>query len=98
MERVHVLVSGRVQGVFFRDFVNENARELGITGWVRNTVDNRVEMVAEGKRERLEELIRRCKSGPPMATVRDMEVEWLSSAGEFDAFRVRPTAESIEFR
>lgn len=88
VKQVHILVSGRVQGVFFRSRTQEEAQKLGLVGWVRNTSDGRVEIVAEGKKEKLEELISWCKKGPLFAKVEDVEVEWQEPTGEFQSFEV----------
>lgn len=86
--RVRILISGLVQGVFFRREVTETARRLGLKGWVRNLSDGRVEAVAEGEKAMLDELIRFCHSGPPGARVRNVEVECLDYTGEFRGFRI----------
>jgi acylphosphatase len=88
MERAHIVVSGRVQGVFFRDHTQKEAAFLGVTGWVKNLFDGRVEIVAEGERERLERLIAAVRQGPPLAHVEDADVEWLESTGEFEGFKI----------
>jgi acylphosphatase len=87
-ERAHIFVSGRVQGVFFRDHTRRWAYSLGLTGWVRNLYDGRVEAVVEGEKEKLEELIAKLKQGPPMSDVRDVEITWGGFSGEFDGFRI----------
>jgi len=86
--RVHVLVSGRVQGVFFRDHTRRWASALGLTGWVRNQTDGRVEVLAEGDKKSLEDLIARLRVGPPAALVENVEASWGDFRGEFDAFRI----------
>lgn len=86
--RAHVFVSGRVQGVFYRDHTRRWAISLGLTGWVRNLWDGRVEVLAEGEKERLEDLVARLKQGPPMSEVRDVEVNWEEFRDEFGDFRV----------
>ncbi len=86
--RVHVLVSGRVQGVFFRDHTRRWAVSLGLTGWVRNLEDGRVEVMAEGDKKSLEDLIARLRLGPPAAAVGNAEVTWEDFRGEFDSFRI----------
>lgn len=87
--RAHVYVSGRVQGVFFRHHVWRLARELGVTGWVRNLSDGRVEAVFEGEREKVERMIEFCRRGPPAAKVENVEVRWEEPSGEFDDFEIR---------
>ena len=64
------------------------ARRLGITGWVRNLPDGRVEVTAEGDKSKLDELIEYCHSGPPGARVRRVEVEWEEYTGEFRGFKI----------
>ncbi len=89
--RAHVHVSGRVQGVFFRYEVREQASRLGVGGWVRNTRDGRVEAVFEGERSRVGEVLKFCHRGPPGASVSGVEVEWEEPTGEFSGFEVRYT-------
>lgn len=89
MMRVHIYVSGRVQGVFYRSNTLKRAKELGITGWVKNLEDGRVEIVAEGEEEKLKKLIEWCKIGPVMAKVRDLEVRIEPVTGEFKSFDIR---------
>ncbi|MGQ9470082.1 MAG: acylphosphatase [Candidatus Aminicenantales bacterium] len=89
--RLHAFVSGRVQGVFFRDFTRRWARTLGLTGWVRNVFDGRVEVMAEGNQEALETFIEKLKEGPPAASVENVEVEWDEYRAEFFDFTIRFT-------
>ena len=86
--RAHVLISGRLQGVFFRDHTQRWASTLGLSGWVRNLYDGRVEAVVEGEGENIEELIAKLKQGPPMADVTKVETTWERFKGEFDGFRI----------
>jgi acylphosphatase len=79
--RAHVVVHGRVQGVFFRDGVREQARALGIAGWVRNRIDGTVEGAFEGPRAAVERLVSWCRTGPPRARVEDVEVAWEATEG-----------------
>jgi acylphosphatase len=72
--RVRATVSGRVQGVFYRDSCRAQARRLGVRGWVRNRPDGSVEVVAEGPRERVEQLLAWCRQGPPSARVTGISV------------------------
>jgi acylphosphatase len=85
MKRVHLIISGSVQGVFFRDFVREIADRLGLTGFVKN-LENSVEVVAEGKEKDLLKLIESCKIGPSSARVSNVNVEWFESTGKFEKF------------
>lgn len=86
--RAHILVRGRVQGVFFRDHTQRWASSLGLAGWVRNLGDGRVEAVAEGEKEKIETFIGCLKQGPPLARVEAVEVSWEEHRGEFSDFRV----------
>lgn len=74
MQAVHLLIKGRVQGVFFRKFTHLKARELGLSGWVRNLPDGRVELVAEGDPECLQRFIHWCHKGPDAARVDEVEI------------------------
>lgn len=87
--RAHVLVSGRVQGVFFRQKTQDLALRLAVVGWVRNTHDGKVEAVFEGEKENVEELVEFCRKGPPYAHVLRTEVTWENYVGEFRDFRIR---------
>jgi acylphosphatase len=74
--RVRLLVSGRVQGVGFREFTRRTAQRLGVGGWVRNLAGGGVEVVADGDRPVLEALVNAVRGGPPGAFVRDIREEW----------------------
>jgi acylphosphatase len=87
--RAHVFVSGRVQGVFFRSETRSLARRLGVTGWVQNRRDGRVEAVFEGEREEIGKMVEFCRRGPSGARVTDVEVRWEASTGEFDGLNIR---------
>lgn len=91
MKRVHVFLEGKVQGVFFRDSTRQEAGKLGVTGWVRNLPDGRVEAVLEGEAKAVDELVSWARQGPPQARVDNMDVQVEEPAGEFDGFQVRPT-------
>ncbi len=86
--RAHVWISGRVQGVFFRAHTKELADKLGLTGWVRNLPDGRVEAVFEGEEDAVKEAIEWCKRGPPLAKVEKVEVRYEDPTGEFKDFRI----------
>src|SRR5215470_8625610 len=86
--RVHLRVRGRVQGVGYRFSALEEARRLGLTGWVRNTRDGHVELMAEGAESQLRRLVAWCHVGPRGALVVDVDERWLRYSGEFDAFRI----------
>jgi acylphosphatase len=87
--RAHVVVSGRVQGVFFRSETKHRADRYDVKGWVRNLPDGRVEAVFEGEKEAVEGLIEFCKHGPYGATVTDVDLTWETFTGEFDRFRIK---------
>ena len=89
--RAHILVNGRVQGVFFRVETRSTAMKRNVTGWVRNTSEGRVEAIFEGEREDVEKLIDFCKSGPPAAQVTKIDVQWEEHTGEFKDFKIQKT-------
>ncbi len=92
-----VTIAGRVQGVFFRDSTRALAAELGVTGWVRNLPDGRVEARFEGPADAVRRLVEWCHRGPPGARVRDVQVEWGGPEGRFTRFTVErpPPAGSL---
>ena len=87
--RLHLIIHGRVQGIFFRGSALERARELGLTGWVRNRLDGSVELVAEGDAAGLAAMREWCAKGPRGAVVRKIDALDESETGEFSAFGVR---------
>ncbi len=87
--RVHLLVSGRVQGVGFRYAVVSEGRRLGLLGWARNTSDGNVEIVAEGEAEKVRKLIAWCHAGPPLARVTDVRQSEVAPAERLDEFGIR---------
>ena len=91
MKQVHLLISGFVQGVGYREFVNREARKLGLTGWVRNLSDNRVEVIAQGEQDSLKKLIKICEKGPFLADVQNVAIEWQEPSENFIEFEQRPT-------
>ena len=91
MTQAHLYVSGFVQGVGYRVFVRSQARKLGITGWVRNLTDERVEAVLQGEKEKVNKLIEICKKGPFLAEVKDMSVEWEEPQEAYSSFEKLPT-------
>ena len=82
-------IYGKVQGVFFRDFVKEKARDLNLSGWVSNEPNKTVKIVAEGEEDNLKGLYEFCKKGPTYADVKRVEIEWLESIDKFEDFEVR---------
>ncbi len=87
--RVHVWVKGRVQGVGFRAYVESNARQLALTGWVRNVGYDTVEAVAEGRRAEIDRFVKSMKEGPLGSHVDEARVEDEPAAGDFTQFVVR---------
>jgi acylphosphatase len=87
--RVHLVVSGRVQGVAFRAYTVDEAHRLRVAGWVRNLPDGCVEAEAEGERTALEALVAWCRGGPPSARVEGVEVRWGAYRGDLGPFTVR---------
>ncbi len=89
MERIHIIVRGRVQGVYYRASARDRARQLQLSGLVRNCPDGSVEIVAEGKKTSLEQLVAWCRHGPPGAVVATVDVEWQAATGKFVGFTVK---------
>jgi acylphosphatase len=90
-QRLHAQIEGRVQGVGFRAFVEQNAIMLRLSGWVRNRWNGSVEVVAEGERQDLERLLTALQRGPRSAYVTKLDVNWGSATGEFYGFSVLRT-------
>ena len=86
--RAHVIIEGRVQGVFFRHHTQEMAFKLGVVGWVKNRRDGCVEAVFEGDRERVDQIIQWCHRGPSEAKVTKVYLTWGNFTGEFEDFSV----------
>jgi acylphosphatase len=89
MKRVHVIITGKVQGVCFRAYTQDMAQVLNLTGWVRNLHGGGVEAVFEGKEEDIEKMIAWCRRGPRLANVENVVVKEEPHSGEFDQFSVR---------
>ena len=87
--RVHVFISGKVQGVFFRSSTKDMAEELGLSGWVRNLPDGRVEAVFEGEEKKVEKMVEWCRKGPEYAIVTGVEMIPEPYKGEFSGFLLR---------
>jgi len=87
--RAHVWVQGRVQAVGFRAYVEYSARQIGVTGWVRNVGYDTVEAVVEGERAKVERFIEMMKEGPRGSRVDESKVEWENPTGEFVKFGMR---------
>lgn len=89
MKRLHATVTGRVQGVFFRDFVRTHAQRLNLSGWVRNNPDGSVEVTAEGEDTALHHLALLLEKGPSGALVEEVVTEYSAPTGEFTEFVIR---------
>jgi acylphosphatase len=88
MKRMHVIISGRVQGVFFRARTRETAVALKLTGWVRNLHDGSVEAIFEGEDKNVESMLEWCRKGPPHAIVNNVDATGETYTGEFRDFRI----------
>ncbi len=87
--RLHIYVSGRVQGIGYRGYVSREANRLGVAGWVRNLYDGRVELVVEGEEDKVNYFVEICKKGPPFAKVDKVEVLSEPFKSEFFYFKIR---------
>jgi acylphosphatase len=85
---VHVLISGRVQGVWYRASTKQKAEQLGVFGWVRNTNEGHVEAVFEGEENQVNEMIKWCHQGPPLSRVENVKVEKQNEIRNFDRFEI----------
>ncbi|MBN1474695.1 MAG: acylphosphatase [Syntrophaceae bacterium] len=88
MKRLHVYISGRVQGVFFRAETQRAATGINLTGWVRNVPDGRVEAVFEGEDTNVDKMLAWCHHGPPAARVQEVIVNEKAYTGEFNKFSI----------
>jgi len=86
---VHVIISGRVQGVWFRASTKQTAEQLGLTGWVRNTADGNVEAIFEGEEDIVKKMIDWCHCGPPSAQVEHVEVKNQDPTNGFESFSIK---------
>jgi acylphosphatase len=86
--RAHVLIAGRVQGVSFRAYARDRARAAGVEGWIRNLSDGRVEAIFEGPRPAVQRLLSWCYSGPALAAVEKVEVQWEEPTGKEGGFAI----------
>ncbi len=86
---VHIMITGRVQGVGFRWFVARAAHRLGVSGYVRNLYDGSVEIHAEGERQAIDHFISEVRVGPSSAMVETLETDWMQPTQEFSSFEIR---------
>ena len=88
-KRVEITAEGLVQGVGFRWFISQNAKSLGVNGYVENLMSGEVHAVAEGEKEKLEQLIEKIKVGPSSANVKDVNIKWREPQNEFTSFEIK---------
>jgi acylphosphatase len=88
MQRIHLIISGDVQGVGFRAWVVRQAKKLGVSGWVKNRDDGSVEIVAEGLKNKLEELAKLCRHGPEVSWIEALDIRWERADHRFVGFEV----------
>lgn len=91
MKQAHIFVSGFVQGVGYRAYVRSKAKKIGLTGWVRNLSDGRVEAVLQGENEQIDTLLKLLRRGPFFAKVTDIVVDWEEKGEDFPEFQKLPT-------
>ncbi len=91
IKQVHLLISGFVQGVGFREFVKKSARKMGIVGWTRNLTDRRVEIIAQADEELLHKFIKIASRGPFLSEVKSVSIEWQEPSETFKNFMRLPT-------
>ncbi len=87
-ERAHIRVSGQVQGVFFRDSTRRKAEELGLSGWVKNLPDGKVEAVFEGPSDSVRKMVRWCEEGPQQASVENVDTDFEDPGEDLQGFEV----------
>ena len=87
-KKIHLFILGSVQGVFYRIKTKEKAEELDLTGWVKNTSDGNVEILAEGEEKNLKNMISWCYNGSNNAIVSEIKVKWEKYSGKFDKFEI----------
>lgn len=85
----HVIITGKVQGVWFRASTKQKAEQLGIKGWVKNTSDGKVEAFFQGTENKVKKILEWCKNGPSLAEVLDVQVEDASYDNVYDDFKIR---------
>ncbi len=85
----HCVVSGKVTGVFFRAWVNDQAASLGLKGWARNLDENKVEVLLQGDEAQVEEMRKRLLAGSPLSTIEDVKCDWIDYEKKYDSFEIR---------
>ena len=89
MEQIHLIISGIVQGVFYRASCQKVAVGLNLKGWVRNLPTGEVELLVQGEKANLQDFIEWCKKGPTYAKVSDVKIEWQNCLEKFETFVIR---------
>lgn len=89
-KRIHLVIRGRVQGVYFRASAVREAKRLGLTGWVKNRSDGAVESVAEGEEDQVKDFLSWAQQGPSTARVDRVDTRWRSYTGEYATFAIEP--------
>ena len=87
-KKIYLLISGSVQGVFYRAEAKRKAEELNLTGWVKNMPDGKVEVIAEGEEKNLKEFIKWCYNGSDSAVVNEVKAKWTEYEEKFDKFEI----------
>jgi len=87
--RIHVVIAGRVQGVWFRASIRDKAQQLGLKGWVKNIPGGDVEAVFDGEEKLVNEMVEWCHHGPPMAEVENVKIKKEQSSNDFDDFLIK---------
>jgi len=87
--QAHIIISGKVQGVFYRASTRDKALRIGVTGWVKNIPGGNVEAVFQGEKNKVMQMIEWCKKGPAYSKVDDVSVTWEELKEEFETFEVR---------
>lgn len=88
MNKINVIITGRVQGVWFRKYTQRKAKELGLTGWVRNESNGNVALIAEGSEKLLKKFVHWLGKGAPEAEVDTVNVNWEEAKGIFNSFEI----------
>lgn len=88
LKRVHIVVSGQVQGVFFRATAKKMADSWGISGWAKNVASGQVEIYAIGALNPISKMVQWCHEGPPKAEVNEVDVHWDQNLGDFSTFEI----------
>lgn len=89
LKRLDLVISGKVQGIFFRQFIKQNATDLKLNGFVENKADGTVKVVIEGEEKDLQKLIELCKIGPKLSKINDIRLYWSNPTNEFKGFIIK---------